>query len=391
MATTDAAAARADGVPADERRRASAARIAWFATGDAQTERDRAAAPVPLPAPEAVRAVSGRGQVTVDWEPVEGAAGYLVHRAATADGPFEPIDQHTGDVLAVPHGPYVDTTGAAGAEAWYAVSSVPTVETEGGSLSDRRSTSSHPHLRQRAARPATDRGAPRLRGASRSGGPSGARMRRHFSPSTTRHGARPSWCAAWRRRWVARRRSPTGRSPITSRSSAVRPGSSTVVSACSASATCASRAGGACGCSSSSATRAGVRDRRRRRRRHGAGDRLEGGGRPGGDRGLERDADVTKAGGDPLLHRSASLNVSGLLAARYRLHHRRLDEEHSNLVASWARIGGGADWPDAAQWDELASPRPRSRSSNRSASSFPPAGGSSWTSSCRCHRSRCSS
>jgi xylan 1,4-beta-xylosidase len=136
MATTDAAAARADGVPADERRRASAARIAWFATGDAQTERDRAAAPVPLPAPEAVRAVSGRGQVTVDWRPVEGAAGYLVHRAATADGPFEPIDQHTGDVLAVPHGPYVDTTGAAGAEAWYAVSSVPTVETEDGSLSD---------------------------------------------------------------------------------------------------------------------------------------------------------------------------------------------------------------------------------------------------------------
>jgi xylan 1,4-beta-xylosidase len=64
--------------------------------------------------------------------------------------------------------------------------------------------------------------------------------------------------------------------------------------------------------------------------------------------------DVTKAGGDSLLHRSASLNVCGLLAARYRLHHRRLDEEHSNLVASWARIGGGADWPDAAQWDDLA-------------------------------------
>jgi xylan 1,4-beta-xylosidase len=64
--------------------------------------------------------------------------------------------------------------------------------------------------------------------------------------------------------------------------------------------------------------------------------------------------DVTKAGGDSLLHRSVSLNVSGLLAARYRLHHRRLDEEHSNLVALWARIGGGADWPDAAQWDELA-------------------------------------
>jgi xylan 1,4-beta-xylosidase len=64
--------------------------------------------------------------------------------------------------------------------------------------------------------------------------------------------------------------------------------------------------------------------------------------------------DVTKAGGDSLLDRSASLVVGGLPAVRYRLHHRRLDEEHSNLVASWARIGGGAEWPDAAQWDELA-------------------------------------
>jgi xylan 1,4-beta-xylosidase len=64
--------------------------------------------------------------------------------------------------------------------------------------------------------------------------------------------------------------------------------------------------------------------------------------------------DVTKAGGDPLLHRSASLHVRGLRASRFRLHHRRLDEEHSNLVASWARIGRGADWPNAGQWDELA-------------------------------------
>jgi xylan 1,4-beta-xylosidase len=89
----------------------------------------------------------------------------------------------------------------------------------------------------------------------RSGGPSGARMRRTSTRSTTRRGAPPTWCAAWRRPWVARRRWPTGRSPTTSRSSAVRPGSSTVGLACSASATCASRAGGACGCSSSCSTR----------------------------------------------------------------------------------------------------------------------------------------
>lgn len=64
--------------------------------------------------------------------------------------------------------------------------------------------------------------------------------------------------------------------------------------------------------------------------------------------------DVTKAGGDPLLDRSASLQVRGLEGGRYRLRHRRLDEHHSNLVATWTRIAGGADWPSADQWDELA-------------------------------------
>jgi len=115
---------------------ASSARIAWFATGGAQAERDRPAAAILLPPPENVRAVGGRGHVTIDWSPVEGAAGYLVHRSGTADGPFEPIDQASGDLLAVPHGPYLDTTGPpAGREAWYAVSSVATIEAEGGILS----------------------------------------------------------------------------------------------------------------------------------------------------------------------------------------------------------------------------------------------------------------
>ena len=64
--------------------------------------------------------------------------------------------------------------------------------------------------------------------------------------------------------------------------------------------------------------------------------------------------DVSKAAGDPLLDRSTSVAISGLTAARYRLRHRRLDSAHSNLVASWAEIGGGADWPADGQWDELA-------------------------------------
>jgi xylan 1,4-beta-xylosidase len=64
--------------------------------------------------------------------------------------------------------------------------------------------------------------------------------------------------------------------------------------------------------------------------------------------------DVTRAAGDPILDRTASLTITGLAAARYRLRHRRLDATHSNLVASWAEIGGGADWPDEGQWAELA-------------------------------------
>ncbi|HEX5149492.1 MAG TPA: hypothetical protein VFW02_10450 [Candidatus Limnocylindrales bacterium] len=79
--------------------------------------------------------MTGRGQVTIDWSPVAGAAGYLVHRGTAADGPFEPIDQASGDLLAVPHGPYLDTTGPPGEETWYAVSSVSTVEADGGSVS----------------------------------------------------------------------------------------------------------------------------------------------------------------------------------------------------------------------------------------------------------------
>jgi len=116
-------------------RSASPARIAWFAKGGTQTERDRPAPPVALPPPEDVRAVRGRGHVTVDWSPVPGAAGYLVHRGPAADGPFAPVDQETGDLLAVPHAPYLDTTSPPGAEAWYAVSSVSTIEAEGALLS----------------------------------------------------------------------------------------------------------------------------------------------------------------------------------------------------------------------------------------------------------------
>jgi xylan 1,4-beta-xylosidase len=63
--------------------------------------------------------------------------------------------------------------------------------------------------------------------------------------------------------------------------------------------------------------------------------------------------DVSKAGGDPLLDRAVDLVVDGLPATRYRVHHRRVDEEHSNLNRTWERIAGGRAWPDGDEWGEL--------------------------------------
>jgi xylan 1,4-beta-xylosidase len=103
-------------------------RIAWFDTPGAQTERNRPAPGVVLQPPEMVRAERGRGQVTIGWTPVEGAAGYLVLRTDAAGGQLVPLDHGAGDVLAVPHGPYVDTSGNIAAAAAYAVASVATID-----------------------------------------------------------------------------------------------------------------------------------------------------------------------------------------------------------------------------------------------------------------------
>ena len=111
------------------------ARIAWFETIGAQTERDRPAPDLELPRPGDVRAVAGRGQVTVSWPPLPGAAGYLVHRAAPG-GDWTPIDHKGGDVLAVPHGPYVDTGLEPGATARYAVAALSSIDAPVGPLSE---------------------------------------------------------------------------------------------------------------------------------------------------------------------------------------------------------------------------------------------------------------
>jgi xylan 1,4-beta-xylosidase len=84
-----------------------------------------------LPPPLGLTAVGGVGQVTLSWEPVDGAVGYLVHRSPADSGPFLPVDHHGGDVLAVPHPPYLDTTGEVGTQYWYAVASVAEVTVTG--------------------------------------------------------------------------------------------------------------------------------------------------------------------------------------------------------------------------------------------------------------------
>jgi xylan 1,4-beta-xylosidase len=84
-----------------------------------------------LPPPAGLVAEAGGHRLTLSWTPVPGAIGYQVHAAPSAEGPFEPLDHAGRDVLAVPHPPYVDTTGQPGVERWYAVSSLSDVNVEG--------------------------------------------------------------------------------------------------------------------------------------------------------------------------------------------------------------------------------------------------------------------
>ncbi|MDG4825937.1 xylan 1,4-beta-xylosidase [Asanoa sp. WMMD1127] len=113
---------------------AAQARAQWVAMMGSGGAQDRAPGEpdtADLPAPTGLVAVGGRGQVTLRWDPVEGAIGYAVHRATSATGPFAVVDHGGGDVLAVPHGPYADTTVEPEREYWYAVAPLATVTAMG--------------------------------------------------------------------------------------------------------------------------------------------------------------------------------------------------------------------------------------------------------------------
>ena len=109
-------------------------RIGQRSTTGAESPRQHVA--VALPPPNGLVAEPGVGQVTLRWQPVAGAVGYLVQRGEIAQGPFVPIDHRGGDVVAVPGLIYADTTGVPGTRYWYAVSSLADVKTAPGGLSE---------------------------------------------------------------------------------------------------------------------------------------------------------------------------------------------------------------------------------------------------------------
>lgn len=112
-------------------RDAEAAKADWEQRIGRRSGEAEQRAAVSLSAPRGLGAVPGRAQVTLDWEPVEGASGYLVHRATADEGPYGVVDFGGNDVLAVPHPPFTDTTGTSGEQAWYAVAAVADVGTIG--------------------------------------------------------------------------------------------------------------------------------------------------------------------------------------------------------------------------------------------------------------------
>jgi xylan 1,4-beta-xylosidase len=82
-----------------------------------------AAAPE-LPAPAQLRAAAGSGHIRLSWDPVPGAAGYVIERAS-ADGAAPQILRHGGsDVSAVVGPPFADTGVADGTDYSYRVAAV---------------------------------------------------------------------------------------------------------------------------------------------------------------------------------------------------------------------------------------------------------------------------
>ncbi|MFC6084341.1 GH39 family glycosyl hydrolase [Sphaerisporangium aureirubrum] len=81
--------------------------------------------------PRGLRATAGAGHVTLEWEPVEGAIGYLVHRGESPDGPFSSTKPPHVDVAGVPATRYADTAVTPGRTAHYVVAALGTMDVHG--------------------------------------------------------------------------------------------------------------------------------------------------------------------------------------------------------------------------------------------------------------------
>ena len=88
-----------------------------------------------LPAPSGVRATGATGHVRLDWDAVDGAAGYLIERIDT-DGERRLLQHGGSDVPAVPHSPFADTGIAGGTEYRYRVAAVVGAEYPAWNWSD---------------------------------------------------------------------------------------------------------------------------------------------------------------------------------------------------------------------------------------------------------------
>src|SRR5882757_10644039 len=62
-----------------------------------------------LPAPTRLRATGAVGHVVLRWDPVPGAAGYVIERSDGSDGRRHILDHGGSDVPAVPSCEFADT------------------------------------------------------------------------------------------------------------------------------------------------------------------------------------------------------------------------------------------------------------------------------------------
>ena len=97
---------------------------------------ESAGASLVLDAPKGLAATAGVGQITLSWEPVDGASAYLIYRSKAPDGDFKVLDHGGSDVAAVPLTRYADTGILPGAGYSYRVAAVVVPDSVAGQMSE---------------------------------------------------------------------------------------------------------------------------------------------------------------------------------------------------------------------------------------------------------------